>query len=116
VVGDDVEITTFEEHQGRENTGSHPLLATLMSTLLDHDPGGIPVPCLATGFTDAAYFGRVVPHCFGYCPVRFPASDHIRFEKLLHGHDERIHLPGFLWGMSVLDDAVRRHCVSKTST
>jgi acetylornithine deacetylase/succinyl-diaminopimelate desuccinylase-like protein len=116
LVGDAIDIDILEEHPGRENSGTHPLLATLTSTLKDHDPQGIPIPCLATGFTDAAYFGRIVPHCFGFSPVRFPASDRIRFEKLLHGHDERIHLPGFLWGLRVLDDAVRRHCVREPVT
>ncbi len=110
VIGEGIEIEILEEHRGRENPGDHPLLDILTSTLRQHDPEGIPIPYLTPGFTDAHYFGRLVPHCFGFCPVRFPREDQIRFTDLIHAHDERIHIPGFEWGLRVLYDAVTQFC------
>lgn len=110
IIGDDIEISVLSTHPGRENSTSHPLFETLVSTLRQHDPQGVPIPMMLPGFTDAAYFGRLVPNCFGFSPIRFPREDEIAISKLPHGHDERIHIPGFKWGLRVLYDAIVRHC------
>lgn len=110
VIGDGIDIEILDEHRGRENQGDHPLLEILMSTLAEHDPEGIPIPYMLPGFTDAAFFGRLVPHCFGFCPSRFPKEDQIKVASLAHAHDERLYIPGFEWGIEVLWDAVTRFC------
>ena len=114
LLGEGVEISIEDEHAGQENQHHHPLMDTLISVLKDNDPQGIPIPYLTVGFTDASEFGRLVPFCFGFNPVRFPISDGIQITHLFHAHDERIHVPGFRWGLRVLYDAVTRWCVKTT--
>ena len=55
---------------------------------------------MISGFSDAQYFSRLGTQCFGYAPVQFPVEDEIKFNLLVHGHDERIHVEGFKWGLN----------------
>jgi acetylornithine deacetylase/succinyl-diaminopimelate desuccinylase-like protein len=110
VVGRELELVVLSSTPGRENPGPHPLLEHLMATVRAHDPSGVPVPYLLVGCTDAQWFGRLIPHCFGFSPVRFPVEDGINPPQLFHAHDERIHVPGFKWGLRVLWDAVAGYC------
>jgi acetylornithine deacetylase/succinyl-diaminopimelate desuccinylase-like protein len=98
--GFDFEVISYAE--GRETLGfeSDPLYRAIVDNVRATDPAGVPLPYMLTGFTDAREFGRLGMKCFGYAPVRFPAEDEIKFQKLVHGHDERIHVDGFLWGVS----------------
>ena len=106
VVGPDVEFEVLLWAPGREGTVEDPLYRMIVDITKKHDPSGIPLPMQLTGFTDAQYFGRIVTHCFGFSPVQFPAADNVSFNKMVHGHDERIHVEGFKWGVGVFWDLV----------
>jgi acetylornithine deacetylase/succinyl-diaminopimelate desuccinylase-like protein len=98
-------IRTFE---GREEPVRDPLFELMRETILRHDPEGVPVPYLLPGFTDGQYFGRLGARCYGFAPVRFPKADGVVFAKLVHGHDERIHVEGYRWGLRCFWDLVAR--------
>lgn len=101
VIGPGFTFETISYAPGRENANfeADPVYRAIRSTIQAADPGGIPLPYLLTGFTDAREFGRLGMACYGYAPVRFPVEDDIKFQKLVHGHDERIHVDGFRWGL-----------------
>ena len=100
VIGDDFEFEVLNYFEGRENTvgTDDPLYQAICDNLRATDPSGVPIPYMLTGFTDAQYFGRLGTQCFGYAPLRFPAADEIKFNTLVHGHDERVHIDGYRWG------------------
>lgn len=109
VVGDGFSFEVLNYFQGRANDVAvgDPLFEAIRANVRAHDPEGVPVPYMLTGFTDAQYFGRLGAQCFGYAPVRFPKGDAIKFTELVHGHDERIHIEGFRWGNRAFRDLVR---------
>ncbi len=85
-----------------------PLYDAICASLRQHDPEGVPLPYMIPGFTDAAWFSRLGCRCYGFSPHRYPAEDNIRFTDLFHGHNERIHLDGFRWGLRLLWDVIAR--------
>ena len=100
VIGDGFEFEVINYFPGRENTvgTDDPLYRAICDNVRATDPAGIPIPYMLTGFTDAQYFSRLGIQCFGYAPLRFPAEDEIKFNTLIHGHDERLHIDGYRWG------------------
>lgn len=108
LIGDEFEFKVIQSTLGRESSMDDPLYHAICENVRRHDPGGIPIPSLVPGFTDAQYFGRLGMQCYGYSPLRFPDEDGIKFSDLFHGHNERIHVEGFLWGLRSLWDLVRR--------
>lgn len=108
VIGEGFEFEIIHDSPGRESDMHDPMFEKICENVRRHDPQGIPIPSLVPGFTDAQYFGRLGMQCYGYSPVRFPSEDNIKFSDLFHGHNERIHVEGFLWGLRSLWDLVRR--------
>lgn len=110
VIGTEYEHEIITYAQGRENKGfaSDPVYKAICDNIRLTDPTGIPVPYMLTGFTDAQQFGRLGMQCYGYAPIRFPVQDNIRFARLVHGHDERIHVEGFHWGVEAFCKLVNR--------
>lgn len=101
LIGDDFDIEVLTYFPARENTAvsGDPLYEAICANVRATDPSGVPIPYMISGFSDAQYFGRLGTQCFGYAPVKFPAKDEIKFNTLVHGHDERIHVDGFGWGV-----------------
>ena len=109
VVGEGFTFDVLTSFPGRANrtASGDPLFEAICANVRAHDPEGVPVPYMLTGFTDAQYFGRLGTECFGYAPVRFPREDAVKFNTLVHGHDERIHIEGFRWGNVAFRDLVQ---------
>lgn len=89
--------------EGNPNT---PLFDHLGATLQRHDPTGIPLPYMVPGFTDAKAYTRLGTTCYGFAPVRFDPTHDVSFNKMYHGHDERVPVDGLRWGLRVLFEAV----------
>jgi acetylornithine deacetylase/succinyl-diaminopimelate desuccinylase-like protein len=85
-----------------------PILEHMAEALRLHDPLAIVVPYMAPGFTDANHYSRLGIRCFGFSPVKLPENFH--FVDLMHGHDERIPVEGFQFGLRVLFDLVSNLC------
>jgi acetylornithine deacetylase/succinyl-diaminopimelate desuccinylase-like protein len=87
----------------------HPMFHSIAEILREADPGCHPVPQMITGFTDARAFDELDIPCFGFSPVWLPED--INFAAMFHGHNERIPVHGFKWGLACLWELVRRTCV-----
>ena len=108
LVGDQVELEVLEEAPGlMMDDPDSELYRLITSTLAIHDPAGVPLPMMIPGFTDAQYFSRLGARCYGFSPMQFPEADNVKFTELFHGHNERIHVDGFRWGLRVLWDVVK---------
>lgn len=80
------------------------MFRVIAETVARHDPGGIAVPYLIPGYTDAVWLSRLGVKTYGFSPVWL--SPDVPFSKLFHGHDERVPLDGFAWGVRCLFDVV----------
>jgi acetylornithine deacetylase/succinyl-diaminopimelate desuccinylase-like protein len=85
-----------------------PFWDTLVTTLRDHDPEGIPLPVMAPFATDAKATAMVGTPTYGFSPFRLEPEE--RFLERFHGVDERISLDALRFGLPVLYDVVRRFC------
>lgn len=111
VLGSDVDLEVLRDLPPVVTPQPTPLWDHLTNVVRRHDPEGIPVPYMVSGFTDAKAYSRLGTHCYGFAPLRFDPSHDIVFSKLYHGHDERIPVEGLRWGLGALWDAVTGFCV-----
>ncbi len=84
------------------------LYRIMTATLVDHDPGGVPVPILAPFATDAKHTVRLGIPTYGFSPLRLDSDE--RFLERFHGVDERVGVDALRFGLPVLYDVVRRYC------
>ena len=107
-------IEILESRAPTETSPETPLFAHLARTIRKHDPGGIPLPYMIPGFTDATAYARLGSKCYGFSPVRFDrhgdGDGSASFSRMYHGDDERIPTDGLRWGLRVLYEAVRGFC------
>jgi acetylornithine deacetylase/succinyl-diaminopimelate desuccinylase-like protein len=108
VVGPDIRLTVHEHHDGTTFSPDTPLYDTIVKALADHDAGGIAVPYMIPGFTDSFAYARLGATCYGFSPVRLGPD--LNFTRMYHGHNERIPVDGFAWGLRVLFDVVSEFC------
>ncbi len=109
IVGSGIELEVLRQAPAISTEPASPVWDALCATLRDHDPQGLPVPCMIPGFTDAQAWSSLGARVYGFAPVRFPENGP-RFAELFHGDDERIPVDGLRWGVQVLHDAVLRIC------
>jgi acetylornithine deacetylase/succinyl-diaminopimelate desuccinylase-like protein len=91
-----------------ESPAEGPLWDTLVGTLVDHDPEGLPLPVMAPFGTDAKATAIVGTPTYGFSPFRLEPDE--RFLERFHGVDERLSLDALRFGLPVLYDVVRRFC------
>lgn len=108
VLGGDVDIDIIHQMPAVSGSPTDPILEHMAEALRLHDPLAIVVPYMAPGFTDANHYSRLGIRCFGFSPVKLPENFH--FVDLMHGHDERIPVEGFQFGLRVLFDLVSNLC------
>jgi acetylornithine deacetylase/succinyl-diaminopimelate desuccinylase-like protein len=99
-------VEVLDSRPPTETSPNTPLFAHLARTLRQHDPGGVPLPYMIPGFTDATAYSRLGTKCYGFSPVRFEPGS-ASFSRMYHGDDERIPTEGLKWGLRVLYEAVR---------
>lgn len=105
IVGQEVEVEVIRSADPSEMEYKNEFFDLLASTLKKHDTRAVPVPYLIPGFTDACYYKRLGIKCYGYTPVQLPED--MSFMELFHGHNERIPVKGFLFGVDVLGEVIR---------
>jgi acetylornithine deacetylase/succinyl-diaminopimelate desuccinylase-like protein len=108
VVGDDVRISVLEDHPGTTFEAKTELFDAIVEVLARHDPEAVAVPYMIPGYTDAFAYQKLGTICYGFAPVQLDAS--VNFSRMYHGHDERIPVQGFGWGLRVLYELVRGFC------
>jgi acetylornithine deacetylase/succinyl-diaminopimelate desuccinylase-like protein len=87
---------------------SGELYELLCSTILAHDPEGVPVPVMAPFATDGKWTQLLGTPTYGFSPLRNEPGE--RFLERFHGQDERVSLEALRWGLPVLFDVVGRFC------
>ena len=87
---------------------SGDLYDMLASTVIDHDPDGIPLPFMVPFATDAKHTAALDVPTYGFSPLRLDPEE--RFLERFHGVDERVGVDALRWGLPVLYDVVRRFC------
>jgi len=86
---------------GLETGFDGPIIEAIVTSLLEHDPGGKAVPYTLSGGTDAKAFAQLGITGYGFSPLRLPPS--LAFADLFHGVDERVPLDALTFGTRVLD-------------
>ncbi len=111
VIGSDLRLNVLIHHEGVSFDANTPLFDAICRTLARHDPDATPVPYMIPGFTDAFAYARLGATCYGFSPVQL--GPELNFGKLYHGHDERIPVSGFTWGLRVLYELVQDFCADE---
>jgi acetylornithine deacetylase/succinyl-diaminopimelate desuccinylase-like protein len=111
IVGDDVRLTVLDEHEGTTFETKTELYDAIVAVLARHDPQATAIPYMIPGFTDAFAYRELGATCYGFSPVQLDPT--IKFAQMYHGHDERIPVAGFAWGLRVLYDLVRDFCAER---
>ncbi len=108
LVGNKVKIEIFHQQEPSETETANEFFSLLEKTLVKHEPTAVPVPYLIPGFTDSAHYSKLGIKCYGFAPLKL--SREIDFSKLFHGHNERLPVDGFFWGLDVLWDVIEMWC------
>jgi acetylornithine deacetylase/succinyl-diaminopimelate desuccinylase-like protein len=84
------------------------LFDVIEAVIGEREPDAAVVPYLLTGFTDAKHLDALGIVTYGFSPMFNDPQE--RFAKLAHGHNERIGLDAFRWGVDALCETVERFC------
>lgn len=104
IAGKEVEIEVINDMPATRAPADDPIMETMGRALLRHDPEAVVLPNMTTGFTDAGHWKQLGMKCYGFSPLKLPPGT--AFKSLIHGHDERIPLEGFRFGLRVLFETV----------
>ncbi|MEE2829462.1 MAG: M20/M25/M40 family metallo-hydrolase [Myxococcota bacterium] len=104
LIGEGYAYTIDRELPAIEGDPDDPMGERIREVLARHDPEGIPIPTMIPGFTDAKAYDRLGMKCWGFSPVRLPPG--VNFAQMFHGHNERIPVDGFHFGVRALFDLV----------
>lgn len=108
VIGEGYEIEPLDLHLPLEDPPGGPLYDTIVSVMKRCAPDATILPITLAGATDAKHVSRMGTKCLGFIPLR--VAEGFPIEQLAHGHDERIPIDGYLWGIQVLHDIVTEFC------
>ncbi len=106
--GEDFEIEVMNQGEPCEFSADTPLFQTISDVIQKNDPGCKVVPYLIVGYTDAKYYEELGVKTYGFSPVKLPPD--LMFAKLYHGHNERIPVDGFQWGLKTFFEVVEQFC------
>ncbi|MGD9322027.1 MAG: M20/M25/M40 family metallo-hydrolase, partial [Desulfobacteraceae bacterium] len=106
LIGDEAEIEVFREVAAAEAPAGDPIVDLMDEIISRQDPGALVAPYLVTGSTDATHWKKLGMKCYGFSPVKLPQD--ASFTSLFHGHDERIPIEGFRFGLKVLFELVTK--------
>lgn len=109
IIGRDVELELLFFDEGPEEVDM-ALFATLAGILKEADPGGIPIPLMITGSTDARFFTRLGIRTYGFIPMQLPED--LNFFSLAHMPNERIPLESLEFGSKAIFQAMQRFHVT----
>jgi acetylornithine deacetylase/succinyl-diaminopimelate desuccinylase-like protein len=107
-LGEGIEITIEHTSPPLEVSSETPLFNLIEQQLTRSDPVAIVVPYMMAGATDAKLFAKLGTQCYGFAPLKLQPDT--PFDGLIHGHDERVSLDAFAFGVKVLYETVRDFC------
>jgi len=105
IVGEevDLEVVLYEPGPAETDMG---LFETLADVLRQADPGGVPVPLLLSGVTDARFFSRLGIQSYGFTPMAMPED--FSFLDTIHAADERIPVDALTFGTDAIYELLGR--------
>jgi acetylornithine deacetylase/succinyl-diaminopimelate desuccinylase-like protein len=108
IVGEQVELETVYTTSGAEFSTETPLYKLLERRTRQMDPGGLVIPMLMPGATDACQYKQAGIKVYGFTPGILPPG--MTLLQMAHGHDERIPVSFIEAGLPVLWDVVTEFC------
>ena len=105
IAGDDVEFEVLRYEPGPPEPDMH-LFETLSGILREADPGGIPIPLLLSGVTDARNFTKLGIQTYGFQPMTLPPD--FNFAQTVHAADERIPVDAVNFGAQAIYTLLQR--------
>jgi len=97
IVGDGVEIKPQIIERSVETTFEGSLVEAIKRSILIEDPAARILPYTLSGGTDAKALDKLGIRCFGYTPLKLPAS--LDFAALFHGVNERVPAESLKFGV-----------------
>jgi len=110
VTGTGVTLEPIQVSTGAEFSTDTPLYRLLERVTREMDPGGLVVPMLMPGATDACQYQRAGITVYGYTPGVLPPG--FPSISLAHGHDERLPVSFIATGLPALWKTVTEFCLS----
>ncbi|MBN2498349.1 MAG: M20/M25/M40 family metallo-hydrolase [Deltaproteobacteria bacterium] len=108
VLGEEAEIELVDWMEPLVYSYDTPLFDTIRRVITEREPDAEVVPYLLTGLTDAKHLDRLGIVTYGFSPMNNDPGEKIA--RLAHGHNERIGVDAFKWGLDVLCEVVERYC------
>lgn len=105
IVGEEVDLDVVQYDPGPVETDMG-LFETLADVLRQADPGGVPVPLLLSGVTDARFFSRLGIQSYGFTPMDLPED--FSFLDTIHAADERIPVDALAFGTDAIYELLGR--------
>jgi acetylornithine deacetylase/succinyl-diaminopimelate desuccinylase-like protein len=108
ITGDGVEMEIVYVSDGAAFPVDTPLYKIMEKATRKMDPGGIVIPMLMPGATDASQYRRSGMTIYGFTPGILPPE--LPIMTMAHGHDERLPVSYIASGLPVLWDVVTQFC------
>jgi acetylornithine deacetylase/succinyl-diaminopimelate desuccinylase-like protein len=102
--GVEIEVTL---HEPGPPTAEMGFYETLGGVLRELDPGGVPIPLLMAGVTDARLFARIGIQTYGFTPMNLPPG--FNFWSTVHNADERVPADAIEFGTEAIHRVVQRY-------
>ena len=108
LVGPDFEINVLAELKPTTADPNDPIIGLMSQVLRRHDPSAVVIPTMIPATTNATHYSRLGTKYFGFSPMKSNNGD--SFKAMFHGHNERISVDGFRFGVRVLAELVEKIC------
>ena len=108
IVGEGIELETIYTTSGAEFSTDTPLFKLMERRTRQMDPGGLVIPMLMVGATDACQYQNAGIKVYGFTPGILPPG--IPIMQMAHGHDERMPVSFIESGLPVLWDVLNEFC------
>ncbi len=105
LLGEDFKLQVFKAEPGPAlpDMGLFDLLG---ETLKELDPGGIPLPYVLSGVTDARFLSKLGIQTYGFTPLQLPEG--FNFASTVHAADERVPVAALDFGVKAIYNALQR--------
>ena len=108
VVGEAVTLELLQGSDGNESPADDPLYRLMEQATRQLDPGGLVIPLMMPGATDACVYAQAGIKVYGFTPGILP-EDYPMLD-MGHGHDERLPVSYIQSGLPVLWQVIKLWC------
>jgi acetylornithine deacetylase/succinyl-diaminopimelate desuccinylase-like protein len=104
-IAEDVQVEILHDLESYEvKDWNTSIFQKIKTSIEKNDPSAVVTPSLTVGFTDAKHLESIGVKTYGFFPMKLPSG--FEFGKLFHGHNERIPVESFQWGLRVFFETV----------